>query len=103
MDAGKDHKIAPACPSQINRVESGMLSYGSDMTLKENPYDINLGKFVNLDKQADFLSKEALTNIKLKGITRKMVGVEIMGKTSDEFVRDHLPVYDGTKIIGKSC
>ena len=24
-----------------------------------------------------------------------------MGKPSDEFVRDHLPVYDGTKIIGK--
>ena len=101
MEAGKNYKIAPAAPSQINRIEYGMLSYGSDMTIYENPYDISLGKFVNLDKKADFLSKDALTLIKQKGITKELVGVEIMEKTSDEFIRDHLPVYDDKKIIGK--
>ena len=101
MEAGKDYKIAPAAPSQINRIEHGMLSYGSDMTINENPYDISLGKFVNLDKKADFLSRDALTSIKQKGITKQLVGVEIMEKTSDEFIRDHLPVYDDKKIIGK--
>ena len=55
MNAGKDFNIAPAAPSQINRIESGMLSYGSDMSLKDNPYDVSLGKFVDLDKKADFL------------------------------------------------
>ena len=101
MEAGKDYKIAPACPSQINRVESGMLSYGSDMTLQENPYDVSLGKFVNIDKKADFLSKAALSNIKQKGILKEMVGVEIMEKTSDEFIRDHLPIYDEKNVVGK--
>ncbi len=101
MEAGKDYKIAPAAPSQINRIENGMLSYGSDMTINENPYDISLGKFVDLDKKADFLSKEALTFIKQKGITKELVGVEIMEKISDVFIRDHLPVYDEEKIIGK--
>ena len=101
MNAGEDYKIAPAAPSQINRIECGMLSYGSDMTLEENPYDISLGKFVHLEKNADFLSKEALTKIKLNGITRELVGVEINQKTSDEFIRDHLPIYDDSNIVGK--
>ena len=101
MEAGKDYKIAPAAPSQISRIECGMLSYGSDMTLYENPYDISLGKFVNLNKKADFLSREALTAIKQKGVTKDLVGVEIMEKTSDEFIRDHLPIYDDDKIVGK--
>ena len=101
MEAGKEYKIAPAAPSQINRIECGMLSYGSDMTLNENPYDISLGKFVNLDKNADFLSKKALTSIYQNGIIRELVGVEILEKTSDEFVRDHLPIYDDKEIVGK--
>tara|TARA_Y100001960_G_C13987774_1_gene500701 strand:- start:50 stop:508 length:459 start_codon:yes stop_codon:yes gene_type:complete len=101
MNAGKEFNIAPAAPSQINRIESGMLSYGSDMTLKENPYDISLGKFVNLDKNADFLSKEALTLIKQKGITKQLVGVEILEKFSDEFIRDHILIYNNEEIVGK--
>ena len=101
MDAGREYKIAPAAPSQISRIECGMLSYGSDMTLQENPYDISLGKFVDLNKKAIFLSKEALTSIKQKGITKELVGVEIAEKTTDEFVRDHLPIYDEKNCAGK--
>jgi len=101
MDAGKEYNIAPAAPSQISRIECGMLSYGSDMNLQENPYDISLGKFVDLNKKAIFLSKEALTSIKQKGITKELVGVEIAEKTTDEFVRDHLPIYDEKNCVGK--
>ena len=101
MDSGKEYKIAPAAPSQINRIEHGMLSYGSDMTLNENPFEISMDKFVNLDKEAEFLSRDSLTLIKKQGNTKELVGVEIMGKTSDEFISDHLPVYDNNKIVGK--
>ena len=68
MDAGMEYKIAAGAPSQINRIENGMLSYGSDMTLNENPFEINMGKFVNLDKKAGFLSKEALNQIYKQGV-----------------------------------
>jgi len=101
MEAGKEYKIAPAGPSQISRIENGMLSYGSDMTLKENPYDVSLGKFVNLDKKADFLSKASLASIKQKGNNKKLVGVEIMGERFDYFVPDDLPIYADKKKIGK--
>ena len=101
MEAGKEYKIAPAGPSQISRIENGMLSYGSDMTLKENPYDVSLGKFVNLDKKADFLSKASLASIKQKGNNKKLVGVKIMGERFDDFVPDDLPIYADKKKIGK--
>ncbi len=101
MDFGKEYKIAPAAPSQINRIEHGMLSYGSDMTINENPFDISMDKFVNLDKEAEFLSRDSLTLIKKQGNTTELVGVEIMEKTSDEFIGNHLPVYDNKKIVGK--
>ena len=101
MDSGQEFKIAPAAPSQINRIECGMLSYGSDMTINENPFDISMDKFVNLDKEAEFLSRDSLTLIKKQGNTKELVGVEIMEKTSDEFINDHFPVYDNNKIIGK--
>ena len=92
---------APAAPSQISRIESGMLSYGSDMSLKENPYDVSLGKFVDLDKKADFLSKTSLKLIKQQGNTRELAGVEIVGKKFINYIADHLPIYIGEEIVGK--
>ena len=105
MKAGEDYNIAPAAPSQISRIECGMLSYGSDMSVNENPYDISLGRLVNLDKKADFLSRTALTEIRQQGNTRELVGVEILGEIFSDYVPDHLPVYVDEDIIGKitSC
>jgi aminomethyltransferase len=105
MKAGEEFNIAPAAPSQISRIECGMLSYGSDMSIKENPYDINLGRLVNLDKKADFLSRIALTEIKQQGNTRELVGVEILGEIFSDYVPDHLPIYIDEEIVGQitSC
>ena len=105
MKAGEEFNIAPAAPSQISRIECGMLSYGSDMSIKENPYDISLGRLVNLDKKADFLSRVALTEIKQKGNTRELVGIEILGEIYIDYIPDHLPVYIDEEIVGKitSC
>ena len=102
MKAGEEFNIAPAAPSQISRIECGMLSYGSDMSIKENPYDISLGRLVNLNKKADFLSKTALMEIKQQGNTRELVGVEILGEIFSYYVPDHLPVYIDEEIVGKT-
>ena len=49
------------------------------MRLENNPYEVNLGWLVNLDKKADFVGKEALAKIKKEGVKRKLVGIEIHG------------------------
>ena len=43
MDAGRDLGISPTGPSDIRRVEAGILNYGIDMTLDTNPYEVGLG------------------------------------------------------------
>ncbi|MFQ5790099.1 MAG: glycine cleavage T C-terminal barrel domain-containing protein [Acidobacteriota bacterium] len=83
MEAGKPYDIAPTGPSDIRRIEAGILNYGIDMTLENNPYQVDLGWLVNLDQEADFIGKEALKRIKAQGVRRKLAGVEIAGAPLD--------------------
>ncbi len=79
MEAGHPYDISPTGPSDIRRIEAGILNYGADMTLENNPYEVGLGWLVDLDQQADFIGKESLKRIKTEGVKRKLVGIEIEG------------------------
>ena len=83
MEAGKPHNIAATGPSDIRRIEAGILNYGVDMTLENNPFEVGLDWLVNLKQDADFIGKDALQRIKAEGVKRKLVGVEIAGEPLD--------------------
>ena len=51
----------------IERVESGLLSYGNDMTINNTPFDCSLGKYCSLESNYDFIGKKSLLNQKTKG------------------------------------
>ena len=80
MEAGRPHNIAPIAPSEIRRIEAGILNFGADMTPENNPYEVGLGWLVDLEQPADFIGKQALRRIQAEGVKRKLVGVEIEGK-----------------------
>jgi glycine cleavage system aminomethyltransferase T len=52
-----------------------MLSYHADADINTNPYELNLGRLVNLDIDINFIGKDALQKINKDGIKRKQVGV----------------------------
>ena len=79
MDAGRRFDIGPAGPSTIRRIEACLLSYGADMTLDTNPFEVNLGWLVDLDRPADFIGKQSLARIRATGIRRRLVGLELEG------------------------
>jgi len=79
MAAGKTYQIRPTGPSDIRRIEAGILNYGADMTLADNPYEVGLGWTVDLDKSQDFIGRAALRRIKAEGVRRKIAGIEIEG------------------------
>ena len=83
MAVGGPLGLKPGHTSSIRRIEAGMLSYHADMTLANNPYEIGMGRLVDLDMEADFISKAALTLIKERGVSKQLVGLEIDG---DPFV-----------------
>jgi len=75
MVAGKPHGLKPGHTSSIRRIEGGMLSYHADADINTNPYELNLGRLVNLDTDINFIGKDALQKINQDGIKRKQVGV----------------------------
>ena len=77
MKIGEPMGLRPGHTSTIRRIEGGMLSYHADMTINTNPLELGLDKYVDLDKDFNFVGKEALISILDKGIDRKQVGIII--------------------------
>ncbi len=100
MEAGKEYSIRPIAPSEIRRIEAGILNYGSDMTLENNPYEVDLGWLVDLNKKADFIGKEALAKIKKQGVKRKLVGLEIHGPQISPWAIEFWDVKRAGKKVG---
>jgi glycine cleavage system aminomethyltransferase T len=110
LEAGKPHDLAVIGPSQIRRVEAGILSYGSDIALDNNPYsdyhflnpsEVGLEYTVELDQEADFIGKEALKRIADEGVSRKVVGIELMGDPLVGYIEDYLQVVENGSQIGQ--
>jgi dimethylsulfoniopropionate demethylase len=74
---GKEFNVKAGCPNLIERIESGLLSYGNDFDNNDNPFECGFEKYVNLDTDIDFLGKEKLKKIQKDGIKRKLMGVQI--------------------------
>ena len=100
MEAGKKYSIRPIAPSEIRRIEAGILNYGSDMTLENNPYEVDLGWLVDLNKKPDFIGKEALAKIKKQGVKRKLVGLEIHGPQISPWAIEFWDVKQAGKKVG---
>ena len=49
MDAGKNFGLKPGHTSSIRRIEGAMLSYHADADINTNPYEVGLGRLINLE------------------------------------------------------
>ena len=100
MDAGRPYDVAPGAPSAIRRIEGGMLSYGADMGLGENPFELGFGRFVCLDDHVDYLAKPALARLAEIPPARRLVGLEIAG--APLAANQHpWPVYAAGRPVGR--
>ena len=105
MDAGRKFNIGPCGPSSIRRMEACLLSYGADITLDTNPYEVNLGWLVDLDQPVEFIGKESLTRIHSEAIKRRVVGIELDGDPLLAPNESPWPVHADDQIVGQvtSC
>lgn len=79
MEVGGPMGLKPGHTSSIRRIEAAMLSYHADMTLANNPFELGMDRLVDLDMEADFVSKAALRRIKQEGVSQLFVGLKIDG------------------------
>jgi dimethylsulfoniopropionate demethylase len=77
FEIGTEFNVKPGCPNLIERIESGLLSYGNDFDNQDNPFECGFEKYVSLDSEVVFLGKEKLKKIRSDGIKKKLMGVKI--------------------------
>ncbi len=76
---GEDLNVGPGSPNLIERVESGLLSFGSDIDDSINPFECGLDSFINLDADIESLSLPALRRIAGKH-RKQLMGLVIDSK-----------------------
>lgn len=78
MDAGKKFGIQPIGLGARDtlRLEMGYRLYGNDIDRGTNPLEAGLSWITKLDK-GDFIGRDALVNIRQRGLKRKLVGFVI--------------------------
>ncbi|HEY5701084.1 MAG TPA: glycine cleavage T C-terminal barrel domain-containing protein, partial [Gammaproteobacteria bacterium] len=76
-DAGQDLEVGAGSPNLIERIEGGLLSYGSDMTRHNNPFECGLDAYCNLDRPIEFIGREALEHVAKTGPTRRIMGLRV--------------------------
>jgi glycine cleavage system aminomethyltransferase T len=101
MEIGRPLGLHPGHTSSIRRIEAAMLSYHADMTLKNNPFELGMDRFVNLDIEADFVSKSALTRIKEEGVTQLFVALELEGPPLAGSNDEHWPIIKDRQVVGR--
>lgn len=80
FEAGSDLNVRAGCPNLIERIESGLLSYGNDMTRENTPYEAGLGRFCKGDAAKDCIGADALQRELENGPKRQIRGLKILGE-----------------------
>ena len=93
FDKGKDLNVGPGCPNLIERIESGLLSFGGDMGYDTTPFECGLDQYVSLEADLESLSIDALRNRQAK---TRLMGIVI----NHQIKLKDLRLYNGVRDIG---
>lgn len=93
--AGSDSKLAAIGLGARDtlRLEARLMLYGNDIDETTNPFEANLGWTLRLTKP-DFIGLPALKAIKQRGVQRKLVGFEMLGRG---IARHGYPIVDAAR------
>jgi len=103
FEAGKEFGIKPIglAARDTLRLEMGFCLYGHEINDTVSPIEAGLGWITKFTETKDFIDKEYLLNQKNNGVTRKIVGFELIDKG---IPRQHYEICDEEgNIIGEVC
>lgn len=98
LELGKDEGLIPCGLAARNtlRLEAAMSLYGHELSDTISPLEANLGWICKLGK-GDFIGRAPMARLKETGLTRKLVGFEMVDKG---IARDGFDVFIGAEKIG---
>lgn len=74
-EAGEPWGIGPGNPNPVERIESGLLSYGGDTDDHTNPFEVRLDPYVDLGLDDEVIGLMALRRIREEGPKRHQLGL----------------------------
>lgn len=95
-DEGQEFGLKVIAPNHIRSLEGGLLWFGADIDTETNPFEADLESAIDFDKP-DFVGKQALLEIKKKGVSQRIVGLTLGGKPSLWYNSDFWTVKDGAE------
>ncbi len=98
--AGADLQVRAGCPNAIERIESGLLSYGNDMTDDNTPHECGLGRFCNTHTAIGCIGRDALLRVAKEGPVQQIRPLAIDGDALPGCDRPW-PVYADGKRVGQ--
>ena len=93
-DAGEPYGIRPGSPNLIERIESRLISYGTDVTLDHDPFEASLEAYCDLDKPAEYLARAALAERRGRTPARRLERVIIAGERIEPNIAS-MPLHAG--------
>ncbi|MFD1610012.1 glycine cleavage system aminomethyltransferase GcvT [Oceanobacillus luteolus] len=99
LESGKEDGIVPAGLGARDtlRFEANLPLYGQELSETITPVEAGLKFAVKVDKEADFIGKDVLKQQIENGVTRKLVGIEMIDKG---IPRTGYDVVSDEKVIG---
>ena len=99
-EAGKPFGIGPGYPNPSERIESGLLNYGTDTDDNTNPFEVRLKRFIDLSLDDDVIGISALKRIKAEGVKRHQLGIVLEATKDNEDQSIWHPIETGGEVIG---
>jgi aminomethyltransferase len=100
-EAGRPFGIGPGAPNAAERIESGLLSWGGDTDDDTNPYEVRLGRYVDLDAPDDTIGIKALRRLQERGPRRHQMGVALEADAPLEPDGRRASVFRGATLAGQ--
>ena len=99
-EAGKKYNLQAGAPNLIERIETGLKSYGADLTIDSDPFEAGFEAYMDLGKEAEYMCREALAKIAKSGPEKRLVNLFIDGEKLADLRSDWSVLSDSGDHIG---
>ena len=99
--AGEKYNIKVGSPNLIERLETGLKSYGSDMSHDDHVLECAFDQYLNLDKPAEYMARESIMQLQKSGVKRRLCHLMAAGDPLPG-LRERWDVKHNNKLAGQA-
>lgn len=102
LEAGRPFGLVATGTSEARRIEAGILSTAHEACPEHDPFEIGLGRLVDLDKPVPYVGREALRRIHARPLARRLVGFSSPERLQGSSEGLPWPIRHGGETVGKA-